>query len=494
MRLAVPAGHRAFVTLLTILLLAGLAGCTAFQDRDPTAAAPEEEPAAAELDPTTVDDYAERPIADGPLLLNADIRLRQVTAVPFGSIRLAVHPVDNQLYLLNPTEGLFIVDIEDGNSSRVVAIAELGVEGLPAGMTFHADGTLFLVLNSLPGEPTTRATILRGQGAANEWVWEVVAQTEPYPASGTNFDHLFNGIVVSPDGQWLYVNSGSRTDHGEVQSNNDNFPGLRETALTSKILRVPADAVGLTLPNDEAALEADGFIFARGTRNAYDLAFAGNGDLFAIDNGPDADYSDELNWLREGHHYGFPWRFGTTDNPQQFADYDPDDDVYLSEDFVAVQSGTYANDPDFPPAPQSFTDPVSNRGPAATQFRDREGQAADAAAMGESLETFTAHRSPLGLLFLDTTGLAAKWSGNGEWIGAFILSWGSAGGDLSDTGQDLLHLQLEKQSDNYVMTATQIAAEFKRPIDAVLIENRLYILEWEAGAIWELAFSAEEDT
>jgi glucose/arabinose dehydrogenase len=134
----------------------------------------------------------------------------------------------------------------------------------------------------------------------------------------------------------VFVNSGSRTDHGEVQSNNNAFTDAREVPLTSAILRIPANAQDLQLPNDETALKP--YLFADGTRNAYALEFAPNGDLFATDNGPDADYPDELNWIREGLHYGFPWRFGNQDNPQQFADYDSSKDVRLSLDFIAVRN------------------------------------------------------------------------------------------------------------------------------------------------------------
>ena len=87
-------------------------------------------------------------------------------------------------------------------------------------------------------------------------------------------------LAVSPDNQCLFVNSGSRTDHGEVQSTNNRFPDLRETDLTAVILRLPTNSRDLKLPNDRSALKAKGLLFAEGLRNAYDLAFAPNGDLF----------------------------------------------------------------------------------------------------------------------------------------------------------------------------------------------------------------------
>ena len=134
--------------------------------------------------------------------------------------------------------------------------------------------------------------------------------------------------------------------------------------MTTKIFRLPADGVDLKLPLDEAALGATGYIYARGFRNAFDMAFAPNGDLFAIDNGPDADFPDELNWIRADLNYGFPWRFGAQDNPQQFPDYSPKTDPYISQGagFYAVDNKFYHNDPNYPKARGAFTDPVLNFG------------------------------------------------------------------------------------------------------------------------------------
>ena len=283
------------------------------------------------------------------------------------------------------------------------------------------------------------------------------------------------------------MNSGSRTDHGEVENNKNAFPDTREVPITSAIFRLPADAKDLKLPNDEAGLKP--YLFADGTRNSYDLAFAPNGELFAGDNGPDADYPDELNWLREGQHYGFPWRFGNQDNPQQFPTYTSISDKRLQPDFTAVQIGAYRTDPTFPKPPGAFTNPVENHGPDAAQYRSDDGKQHDAGAEGSSLYSFTPHRSPLGLVFAAEGKLPADLRGDDRTLNAFILSWGAAGGTLTDKGKDLLQLRLTKQGDTYTAVTTQIARDFKNPIDAVMIENRLYVLEFSSGsAIWELTF------
>lgn len=115
------------------------------------------------------------------------------------------------------------------------------------------------------------------------------------------------------------------TDHGEVQDNDGEYPGSRDEPLTAVIFKVPTDANGLTLPNDADALATGGYVFAEGIRNCYDLAFAPNGHLFCVSNSSDYDHPEDMFWLRQGRHYGFPWVMGNLDNPQQFPDFDPDD-------------------------------------------------------------------------------------------------------------------------------------------------------------------------
>ncbi len=471
---------RSYATSLLLWLIV-LFGCQ-------TAVSPSTSSQDADIETAVV--VESQPIPNGPVLLRENITLRKVADVGSGGVKLGQNPLNGALYYLRE-EAIFEVSLTEPDAIRqVIGIEEITDDGFLSGMAFGSDGTLYVVVNRRPSDILTQAAIYKGTMAqSGTFTWQNLATTEPYPASNSNFDHIFNGIAVSPDNQWVYLNSGSRTDHGEVQDTEGNFPNTREVPLTSAIFRVPADALDLIIPNDADILTEQGLLFADGTRNAYDLAFAPNGDLFGIDNGPDADYPEELNWLQEGKHYGFPWRFGSQDNPQQFAEYDPSQDKLLSQDFVAVQGGTYDNDPDFPPPPTSFTDPIINLGPDAAQYRGEDGKAHDAAAEGGTLTTFTPHRSPLGLVFLTDSQLPAYLRGNDDAFGAFLLSWGAAGGDLSDQGQDLLHLLLTKEGDGYTAITTQIARGFARPIDAVLIENHLYILEWAAdGTIWELAF------
>jgi len=241
--------------------------------------------------------------------------------------------------------------------------------------------------------------------------------------------------------------------------------------------------------------QTGGFIFAEGTRNTYDLAFAPNGDLFGTENGPDRDMAEELNWLRAGRHYGFPWRIGGTDNPQQFPNYDPSTDRLLDPRFIAVQGGYYHNDPTFPPAPANLTEPVINIGPDADSYRDpTDGVVRDASAQGRVFSTLTAHRSPLGLVF-DVDGVMTnEFRHHG-----FVLSWtpgdptgNSVAGPFNDASQDLLDLQLTKLGQtNYQARVRRIVDGFSNPIDAEIIGNRIYVIEYGGSfGIWEVKIPA----
>jgi hypothetical protein len=442
-------------------------------------------------------------VRSAPAVINTNLQIRLLmnTTNDSGahSIRIAKDPRNNQLYYSKFNGDVYRLDVMPGDgtstSVKVYSAADHGIANSAQGMAIGPDGTIYVVGNTTTNDGnSTFARIMKGvpDGGAGR-IWSLLAQTESYPRSRTAFDHVFNGIVVSPDGHDLYVNSGARTDHGEVQSVGGVFPDTREVALTAKIFRLPATASDLLLTNDMNALRSAGYIFAEGTRNSFDFAFAPNGDLFATENGPDSDMAEELNWLRPGLHYGFPWRMGGTDNPQQFPNYDPSTDRLLDPRFTAVQNGYYHNDTNFPPAPPNLTEPVINLGPDADSYRDPvDGSVKDASDLGQTLATFTAHRSPLGLVF-DTAGaMAAPFQFHG-----FMLSWTpgdpngtNVDGPFRDASADMVDLDLTKLGDtNYQARVTRIIGGFANPIDAEIISNKIYVIEYGGDqGVWEITF------
>jgi hypothetical protein len=444
-------------------------------------------------------------VQSAPVLLNTNLQIRLVmnTTNSSGqnSVRLAKDPRNNQLYYLKINGDIFRVNLQPGNGStsvKVYSATDHGLNSSVEGLAIGPDGAIYVLGNITTNSSMTYARISKGvPNISGVRIWTTLAKTEPYPRSQTAFDHLYNGIIVSPDGQYLYVNAGSRTDHGEVQSTGGIYPNLRDVPLTAKIFRLPASGSNLVLTNDITALTQAGYLFAEGVRNSFDFGFAANGDLFATENGPDRDMSEELNWIRPGMHFGFPWRMGGGDNPQQFPTYDPSTDKLLDPRYIAVASGYYHNDPTFPPPPTNFAEPVINLGPDADSYRDpADGSVKDASSLGQTVSTFTAHRSPLGLVF-DTMGaMAPPFQTHG-----FMLSWTpgdpngtSVAGPFKDASADMVDLNLTKLGNtNYQTTVTRIIGSFSNPIDAEIVGNRIYAIEYGGNqGLWEVTFPAAQ--
>ena len=400
---------------------------------------------------------------------------------------LAKDPTTNTFYMLNKGNVTLVTPRDP-----VFSVEEHGLPD-PAGLFIDEMGTFYLVTTGDLSEYNI-ATITKGEFDLNsdERIWFTLAETDPIELCDCIMNHKANGLAVSPDNHFLFLNSGSRTDHGEVQDNRGRFPNLRETGLTAVILRLSTDARDLRLPNNREALRTNGALFAEGVRNSYDLAFNARGELFGTENSADRDMAEEINWLREGRHYGFPWRMGLEDNPQQFPGYAPANDFLLPPSFNAVRNGYYRNDPSYPPPPRDFFDPIINIGPDGDSFRDPvDGAVKDASDLAVRFGTLTAHRSPLGLVFDNGNAMAPPFQGDG-----FVLSWteGDADGDdaagpFHDAGEDLLHIEMEKIDDNYVARFTKVVVNFSNPIDAEIVGNKIYAIEWSgARGLYEITF------
>lgn len=405
-----------------------------------------------------------------------EIGARRVAAVPAGEIvRIAHNPMTNEIIIMH-----------GGSFSKLDPVANTVTSynggspgGTVRGFAIGPDGTFYAL--SVGGNLSV--TVRKGVAAGASRTWTTMATSDGYPGSNTNFIHSWAGLAVSPDNMWVYFSSGSRTDHGETGN------GGGEVPLTSAIFRIPVNATGVMLRNDEAMLKTAGLLYADGIRNAFDLGFNSEGELFAPDNGPDMDLPDEVNWVQEGKHYGFPWRFGDVNLPTLDATYNPAGDTRLHTGYMAVSTNTYVYSAGFPmpPAGVVFTDPILNRGPDADKFRPtRTSGPTDASMTNMPFAGITPHRSPLGIAF-DTKGVLC-----GDYYkSAFMLSYGTIPpGDLfSDKGEDLLLLQMTKVGDKYEMKATQLAVGIRTPMDSVLVDNKLYTVgPGDGNSIFEFTF------
>ena len=215
----------------------------------------------------------------------------------------------------------------------------------PMQVFFFVDRNLCLVGNykqfNQPGYGLVKRLKLDANGSRQV---STVMQTVPYPSSATLYEHAFSSIVKMPGKDSLLIASGARTDHGEVNDVNGLFPFTREVALTTSIFKIPYHGNNFTLPNDTAAIDALDAFYCKGVRNTFDMAYNQNGHLFGVENSDERDNPEEINWLRQGHHYGFPWMMGPNYNPQQYPGYHPNNDNMLNRRTSAFQLGKFYND------------------------------------------------------------------------------------------------------------------------------------------------------
>lgn len=368
------------------------------------------------------------------------------------------------------------------------------------GMALH-NHILFICGNKSIDSALTSGIIMRRDLSNPNGKWTNVMSTEPYAKSNTQFDHGFSCIVVNPTGDSLYINSGSRTDHGEIESHNGLFPNMREVPLTSAIFRIPITSQNLLLKNDSIQLLP--YIYANGIRNSFDLAFTHDGKLFGTENSGDRDDPEELNWIRQSRHYGFPWIMGGNKNPTQDKNYSFKNDELLNKNFSSVKKGLFNKDSLFPLAPKNiaFIDAVINVGPDADKYRNSvTGKINDASTLSENMSTFTPHRSPLGLTFWDKKPKNSDYDYTG-----FVLSWtqsedskkGNPTGVFGEQSMDVLLLKLKYDStiDNFKVKTESIIKGFNHPIDALLDGNTLYVIEHSfegnKGGLWKVSLPNE---
>ena len=426
-----------------------------------------------------------------PVALKPGIGIARLMTIHNGAIRVAVDPVSkNIFYVLTSGEIYQVIQPSGGSAydSLVSSNTEHGVQYVQ-GMAFF-DSTLYISGNNNSNTSVTNGIIARGKLQANgSRMWDTLMLTVGYETADY-FDHLFSGLVVSPTGDSIYICSGARGDHGEIQTRYGAYPNLRNVPLTTLILSFPTtDPTTITVQNDSTWLASSGYVYCRGVRNHFDMAFDLNNNLFALENSGDRDHNDEMNWLRRDHHYGFPWRMGDTDNPQQFPFFDPASDSLINHFSRSWRNGFWSVDSTFPPPPVGviFDAPIQNIGPDADKFRDSLGGVHDASDSGIAMGTFTAHRSPLGLVFDNRHTMGPNYRGD-----AFMLSWSkgldSCGcttvpdtgiGPFLDPSQDLIHLRLTYDSvgDNFNVAATRIIEEFQHPVDADIDSNVIYVIE-----------------
>ncbi|MCB8942183.1 MAG: PQQ-dependent sugar dehydrogenase [Ardenticatenaceae bacterium] len=195
------------------------------------------------------------------------------------------------------------------------------LEGNPTSMTFGPDGRLYVAMQAgtiyaldADGRSTVYASgfntptgIAFQPGTNNLFVSsrvrdenvggeaQVSIANGPQILSGLpccyTYLHAANGIAFGPDG-YGYVSVGGRADHGEILDGSNQQD--ERHPLEAAILRFN--------PNG-----GEPEVYARGLRNAYDITWDANGQLFATDNSPDYGPPERLHRIVPGGEHGYPW-------------------------------------------------------------------------------------------------------------------------------------------------------------------------------------------
>jgi len=416
------------------------------------------------------------PLSAQPKSRRSDITIKQLGVVGNNTVRIKRDPASGKLYILQNNGLIQRVNFGSGGSATLTTVYQPSDDSVnaPLGITFGPDGTMYLTGNDSTGVIGT-AVVVKGvpdvPGSENR-TWSVIARTVGY-RYGNIYNHRVNAVILNPTGDSLYVNSGAATDHGEMHG------GYREAGLTSIIWKLPTSGHDIVLQDDREWLRSNGFLFAEGIRNTFDFAYAGNGDLFGPENSDDRDDPEELNWLQEGHHYGFPWRIGGDNTPQQYTPYNPHTDPLLSTKAWGGGSlyTTYSNDPTYPPRPDSitFTEPIPNVGPDADRFHDTtSGVVKDASQLDTTVTTFTPHLSIDGIVFDRDSILSGNLKG-----GAFVISLSNSSiiTDMGDTSMSLMVIALTKSNGKYTARVTKLVTGFNSPLGIEMVGDTLYIVE-----------------
>ena len=439
----------------------------------------------------------DKPELKFPVALRDDIKVEHFMTIDSQAVRILYHPQTGDLWYTTFNGNVFQIKNINNDKPESQMIFSTKDHGIPVlqGAAF-LNNILYLCGNVYSdNKRSTRGRMVRFDlDSAKGHQMSVVFNTVEYGANKTIYDHGWNAMVISPDNKYIYVNSGARTDHGEIQDNGGAYPKARDNALTSKIFRFPVDAKDLVLPDDEAKLKADGYLYAEGIRNAYDINFDGEGNLFGVVNSADYDYPEDMFWIRQDHHYGFPWIMGGVENPQQYKDWkpNPDTDPFINKSSHSWETKYYYNDPEFParPAGIKFSPGVQNIGPDANEYRGHSGKIQDGDQTGVAISTFTAHSCPLGLFFDTKKILSNDFKGDGFVIRYTLGERSSLMKPFTNQGSDLLHLHLmyDKLTDNYVVRTVRVMEGFREPVDDVMVGNSVYLIEYggKEGNIWKI--------
>ncbi len=356
-------------------------------------------------------------------------KIREVARFPYRPVQMLSHSNGQALYVLFENGDVWSINPSSGERTEVIRHNDYLDRGwgdvIIRGMALDTRNRLYLAINqrALGGLPlSNNVTIVRtirevNGHPAGPAPWFKVS----YPWGQEPFNFGVGPIAFGPDGM-LYVSSGARTDSGEAGVDTRYWSG-GEHDLTGSIWRLDPNKPS---PSVE--------VFVRGLRCSRGFCWDRAGRMLATDIGSSTQGSAELNLLKAGQHYGFPFRFtNSMEKPFPHTPADP----------VGVQ----------------FTVPLANLGP-------------DGGYTGEPLYTFDPFSNPSAVAAL---GERAPQTYRG---GVLVARLGNELPLPKDVGFDVLFTRLKQEGEKVTLETHQFLTGVSRP-NALLMVNdgRIFVSE-----------------
>ena len=267
----------------------------------------------------------------------------QPTATPIADIRLPdgfkielLHSVNaakhgSWVSMTSDNQGRLIVSDQYGKLHRVtppaigtsseVQIESINLEiGMAQGLLYAFD-SLYVMVN---GTNQDKQGLYRIKDTDGDDKFDTVEWLRKIDGGGEHGPH---SIILSPDGNSIYVCAGNHTDPTEFSSS--RVPRVwQEDQLLPRMWDAGGHAVGKMAPGGWIAKVspdgADWELVASGFRNEYDIAFSPEGELFTYDADMEWDVGTpwyrptRVNHVTSGAEFG--WRSGTGKWPAWYPD------------------------------------------------------------------------------------------------------------------------------------------------------------------------------
>jgi hypothetical protein len=264
-------------------------------------------------------------------------RLFTVPREKMGSwVSLAVDDKGRLLASDQGDKGIFRITPAPLDGSEPTEVERLDLPAHSAHGMLHAFDSLYLMVNTRPGRADEKALIsglYRARDTNGDDQYDEMVRLKALPGAGEHGPHA---VRLSPDGKSLVVVCGNHTDppfDRKAAADDANFKGSvplnwEEDLLLPRQWDAGGHAVGRYAPGGwVAVVDPEGKswkLCSVGYRNAYDIDFNAEGDLFAYDS--DMEWDMGLPWYRptrvmhatSGSEFG--WRSGTGKWPDYYPD------------------------------------------------------------------------------------------------------------------------------------------------------------------------------